>query len=132
PSVGETVSRVNAHADPTLSESMPAANKPAANLTCITRSIISPKLNNNAIDRRNTCNAGRTNYRSSMREDYLAVPKTVCPRLRRQRRRPQRREAQRPQARSRHRTLRQQHRLSNLSEQQSSRELVRLPIKSCA
>jgi ABC-type sugar transport system substrate-binding protein len=41
------------------------------------------ELNDNAIDRRNTCNAGRRNYRSSMREDYSAVPKTVFPRLRR-------------------------------------------------
>ena len=43
----------------------------------------SEELNNNAIDRRNICNVGRRNYRSSMREDYSAVPKTVVPRLRR-------------------------------------------------
>ena len=43
----------------------------------------SDELNNNAIDRRNTRNAGRRNYRSSMREGYSAVPKMVCPRLRR-------------------------------------------------
>jgi len=40
-------------------------------------------LNNSAIGRHSTGNAGRRNYRSSMHEDYSAVPKTVSPRLRR-------------------------------------------------
>ena len=90
PQPTQSVSRVltadmNAHANAAVSKNMPAANKLTASRVCIVRIFIVAisldvrELNNNAIDRRNTCNAGRRNYRSSMREDYSAVPKTVSP-----------------------------------------------------
>jgi hypothetical protein len=40
-------------------------------------------LNDSAIGWRSTGNAGRTNYQSSMRDNYSAVPKMVSPRMRR-------------------------------------------------
>src|SRR5215467_10615365 len=45
----------------------------------LAKSRASDELSNSAIVRRSTCNGGRRNYRSSMREDYSAAPKTAFP-----------------------------------------------------
>ena len=61
-------------------------------------------FNNNAIDRRNICNVGRRNYRSSMREGYSAGPKTGVPRPNQRFHQSPHQGAQRQRGQSRHRT----------------------------
>ena len=90
------------------------------------------RLNNSAIDRRSTCSGGRRNYRSNMRADYSAVPKTVFPRLRQQHHQLRRREARRPQAPFRHQMLRRRHQPAKRLEQQIKGEPVQPLKRFCA